>query len=325
MVIGRTAWVAFATIACSISFAQKPQIIWQRQAHTGGVNGLAFSPDGGTIATAGFDKKYKLWSTVVGGDLGTFAVDYYEARCVAFSPDGKYVAGGGIGRIISIVNRDTGATVETGGGGFVEGLDFSPDSKWLAAGLGYSTNELDTFRVSDGEMFSISKPHWGAVWCCAYSPDGQYLASGGQDSVTSVLDSVGSQILRLGGHEGAIHSVVFSKDQQLLASVGDDPNVQIWRFPSGTPYRTLAAPTSWLMSMAISPDGKLVIAAGRKYNVYGTITIWNLETGKLLRSYNQETGYEVRTVAFSPNGRFFAYGTGDGTLVLARTPSAATP
>lgn len=325
MELRRTAWVVFVAIISPWAATQRPQIIWQRPAHPGGVNSVAFSPDGATIATAGVDKKFKLWSTVQGGDMGTFALDYDEARCVAFSPNGRYVAGGGIGRIITIVDRNTGMTVETGGGGFVQGLSFSPDSKWLAAGLGYSTNELDTFRVSDGQMLSISKPHWGTVWSCAYSPDGQYIASGGADSITSVLNSVGSQILRLGGHEGDIHSVTFSPNQALLASVGDDPRVQVWSFPSGSVYRSLVAPTTWLISMAFSPDGKLVIAAGRKYNVYGTITIWNLETGAILRNYTQETGIEVRSIAFSPNGKFFAYGTDDGKLTLARTPSAATP
>jgi WD40 repeat protein len=58
------------------------------------VGGVAFAPDGKTLATAGFDGKVILWSAD-GAKLLELEGHTGEARCVAFSPDGKTLASGG--------------------------------------------------------------------------------------------------------------------------------------------------------------------------------------------------------------------------------------
>jgi WD40 repeat protein len=62
--------------------------------HVDAVNGLAFSPDGTRLATAGADKVVKLWDTETWQELLALDGHTQTIGCVAFSPDGKRLAAG---------------------------------------------------------------------------------------------------------------------------------------------------------------------------------------------------------------------------------------
>lgn len=60
--------------------------------HTEEVKGLAFSPDGGTLASAGVDRVIRLWTVNDGRLVGELVRYYEEASSVSFSPDGRLLA-----------------------------------------------------------------------------------------------------------------------------------------------------------------------------------------------------------------------------------------
>jgi WD40 repeat protein len=64
--------------------------------HRQEVQSVAFTPDGGTLATASLDGTVKLWDVKARKELLTLTATGQgrEARCVAFSPDGKKLAAG---------------------------------------------------------------------------------------------------------------------------------------------------------------------------------------------------------------------------------------
>jgi WD40 repeat protein len=70
--------------------------------HTRQVSGVAFSPDGRRLATAGWDEKARIWDTETGEELLTLAVPSGRVFTVAFSPDGHLLATGGGDKIIRL-------------------------------------------------------------------------------------------------------------------------------------------------------------------------------------------------------------------------------
>ena len=77
--------------------------------------------------------------------------------------------------------------------------------------------------------------------------------------------------------------------------------------------RTLQGHSSWVASLAISPDGQ-TLASGSGDD---TIKIWNLKKGNLIRTLSGHF-YPVRSVVISPNGQTLISGSWDKTIKIWR-------
>ena len=75
--------------------------------HTGAVNGIAFSPDGKTIATGSDDKTARLWSATTGEHIATLTGHTDDVKGVAFSPDGNTIATGSYDKTVRLWDAKT--------------------------------------------------------------------------------------------------------------------------------------------------------------------------------------------------------------------------
>jgi WD40 repeat protein len=81
------------------------------EGHTGGVNGVAFSPDGTLLATASADGTVALWDPATGQRTATLKGHTGPVRGVAFSPDGTLLATASDDRTVALWELDRRAMV----------------------------------------------------------------------------------------------------------------------------------------------------------------------------------------------------------------------
>jgi WD40 repeat protein len=111
--------------------------------HRDFISGLAFSPDGQTLATSSMDGTIRLWDTENGGILGSLPGHMQEATDVAFSPDGRTLASLGRGESLKFWHvptlREMASFNEPHAGMWIT---FSPDGEKLAVETDKDTLEL---------------------------------------------------------------------------------------------------------------------------------------------------------------------------------------
>ena len=74
--------------------------------------------------------------------------------------------------------------------------------------------------------------HSNRVWSVAFSPDGQYLASGSLNKTVKLWHVESGECIRtMEGHSNYVLSVAFSPDGQYLASGSEDKTVKLWSTP----------------------------------------------------------------------------------------------
>lgn len=194
-------------------------------AHEDAVVAVALDPSGKRLTSVGADGWVKTWDiasqTLVAKPKLTG--EFPRSRCVAWSPDGSWIAIGGADGLVLLRTKNGRRKKARGTVSKIPitALAFSPDSKQIAA------------AHMDGTV-SLLK--------------------------TKGLRPVGKQLL---GHDGRVESVVWSPDGTHLATGGwEDGTVRIWLAKDHKEIRKIDTPAGKVGSIAWSPDGKLIASSG---------------------------------------------------------------
>jgi WD40 repeat protein len=165
-------------------------------------------------------------------------------------------------------------------------------------------------RVCHGDLLMI-KGHTGPVLSVAFSPHGQFLASGSSDRTVRIWEgNTGRQVLILRDHDGPVTSVAFSPNGRRLASGSVDKTVRIWDTEKGHELLTFKGHTSGIRGVAFSPDGRYVATASEDC----TARLWEVDSGKEVHIFKGHLDM-VQSVAFSPDGKRLATGSANGILL----------
>jgi WD40 repeat protein len=319
--------------------------------HAGMITRTSFSPDGSMVASASHDGSVRLWAAISGLPLAVLAVHTNQVSAMAFSPDSTLLVSGGgcldnTLRIFSCSNLALLQTIVAATNG-VTTLAVSPDSSLVASAGDRPEQVIRLWRVSDSSQVWQAAGHTDGTGVLAFSPDGQYLASGGlfNDGTIRLWNANdGSPVRTLSApaitdrfltfntndysgartyvtntvvHTCSIQALAFNSTSTLLASAGArDGVVNVWQIDTGTLLTSLTNLALGARSVAFSPDGTLLAAAGSD-----AILMWRTSDWQPVWTYTTET-VGISSLGFSPNGTFLVFGRDDGTVDRIWNPLA---
>jgi WD40 repeat protein len=292
------------------------------------LNGVAFSPDGKSLATADADGSARLWSATTHQPIKIFTGTAEQAISVAFSPDGNVLAVADSSGAVTLWNVAAGkaaATLAVPRSGPVTDVAFSPDGKTVATAS--EDGPVRLWSVATGQVTATITATNVRIIRLAFSHDGNLLATGGQ-----LVDQAGGQTTvgvwtvatgrpatTITGFTRAVVAVAFSPDgSSFAAGDADDGTVHVWSTStgeSGTGF--VASGTNSVFGVAYSPDGKDLAVAYQDH----TARLWSAVTGKAVTTFTGHTDI-VEGLAFSPDSSTLATAGADGTLRLWTVPNS---
>jgi WD40 repeat protein len=173
--------------------------------HTEIISGMAVSPDGAVVATAGFDRTVRIFQAATGHQIG--------------------------------------APLPVATNGYLDVLAFSPDGRTLAVTAGDETVQL--WDVAGHRPVGTPLiGHTGPITGIAFSPDGKALVTGSTDNTVRLWDlptdrQIGTPLT---GHTRDLAGIASSPDGRTVATVGADGTARLWNVALATdPVATACA------------------------------------------------------------------------------------
>jgi cytochrome c len=294
-----------ATLICQPALAQM-------RGHGGPVRAVAVAPDGATAISGSFDTSAIRWSLARNAAEQVLRFHESAVNAVAFLKDGRTVTGGEDGKIaIWKPGNPLPERTFEGHTAPIVALAVSPDGNTVASASWDRTIRLwpvagGTPRVLEGHSQNVNG--------VAFTADGRSLVSAGYDATVRIWPLTGNAAPVIVTLPSALNAVAVAPDGEIVAS---GANGRVY-FVSAKGEKTgeVEVGETPVISLAISPDGTLVAAAG----IRGAVAVIDRKTRAISRTL-VGPGLPVWSVAFFPDNRTLLTG---GTDRMVRRWDATT-
>jgi WD40 repeat protein/beta-lactamase regulating signal transducer with metallopeptidase domain len=291
----------------------------------GGGPGMAFGPDGKTLAVATTEFKQqansltiatsvKLWDVATGKETGQIqGPDGQILSDVAFAPNGKVLAYGAL-NVVRVCGADTGKDlIPITLTDRIASLAFAPDGKSLAVAL--QSQQVFVWDAETGkERYRLGEPTLSRngptaalatvatpeIRAVAYSPDGKQIVTASGSTVRLWDSTTGKEMPLAEGHQAALIAVALSTDGKTAVSWGADYSIRRWDATSGKQLNSFRPPPD-AAAVALAPDGRLVALAKAGNRIQFVDPATGIQVGTLT---GPSTG--ISGLAFTPDGKMLA-------------------
>jgi WD40 repeat protein/serine/threonine protein kinase len=247
------------------------------RAPAGMLAATAFAPNGATLATAGVDRTVRLWDLQRGHERFP-ALRKHDAtvNCLCFSADGKSLASGGSDSFVWLWDPATGKAREAATG---------PRGSVLSVALSL-----------DGKTLAFG---------CWYNDERTNASEAG------IWDMAGHRLRStIKGYRHGVTGMAISPDGMTIVSTSWDGSLRVSEWQTGT--ERFAIPTAAAAEcVAYAPTGNAVAVGDRE----GKVKLWDLASRSVIRPLAGHRTH-VTALAFSPDGKWLATASGDGTVIL---------
>ena len=297
-----------------------------RLQHPGDVMSVIFTPDGKGLISSCYMHRVReqtaadgvrIWDPQTGKLLRKLGGFIHGPDRLALSRDGKLLATPSGASVVGVLDLETGKMrfqIRRAGEGNVVRVAFSPDAKVLAVkGNG---SDIQLWDALTGEILNRFGSDGGGNIC--YSPDGNTLATTGEKAVHVWDPATGKEIWHYDVPNKWFANVLqFSHDGRLLAV--DSGDLFLLEARTGKLVRCWRPHPTTIESLAFAPDDTVMATGcdgrGRGGNANAEIRLWDVATGKLVRSI-PNTGEITYALDFSPDGKILASGDYDNLVRL---------
>jgi WD40 repeat protein len=298
--------------------------------HTAAVVDVAFSPNGQTAVSGGFDKILRLWDVETGRELRRFEGHADCITGVAFTPDGLHVVSSGdttvrlwdvasgkeVRRFQHMAHVGYRLTMTLDGTRILSCSDDKLVHVWdLQTG-----NKLKQFNICGG-----LDPRTSDVGITSFSADGRRALSVANDNVIRLWDvEKGTGGLldkdvaegKVKAQDRAGRGAVLSADGRAALVNAPDNHLLLYDVQSGKLIRSFQDVPAPNHNTTFSPDGRRLLTGYYQQDYAG---LWNVETGKEIYRIPGSPGGIARIV-FSPDGKRALSAGRDGTVRLWGLP-----
>jgi WD40 repeat protein len=279
-----------------------------------GTKPLAFSPDGKAIALAcrsepapGRKRQamVRVWELATGKQLHCLGDLQGLGFNLVFSPDGRYLfSAGDQAPLLRWDLSGGGAAKEYGKFSAVFLLALSRDGKTLTAvtqerGEG-SKRTLIRWDVATGKEIGRHALTRASRWGGRFSPDGSLFADADVDGKSiALLDPLTDRVRSQAQEADSPFLISISADGATMTSSSTKGSIRVWETATGKLRTRFKTPSTSVLGMALSPDGKWLALSSR---ADGSVHLWDVAAGRELHSF---AGHRCGplTLAFLKDGK----------------------
>jgi WD40 repeat protein len=303
--------VLFALMIPSAGFTQDSST---RNPGQGWIGGVAFAPDGRTLATAGADHTLQLIDLAQQRHARILKGHTGHVSAVAFSADGKCLASASYDRTARLWDAASGEplTVFTGHRGVVTSVAFTRDGKHLATGS--IDASVVIWDVATRRAVQTLTGHTSWVNAVTFSTSGK-LATASSDNTVRLWekkDNGWAEQHRFTFPEGEVRSLAFAPDGKTLAAGLRYGVLKVLDVAGKKVTGSFKAHAADIWAIAFSADGKTCASGDGDWDRPGEVRMWNTASWKERKVL--KTPGEVLSLSYNPNGQALAAGCWDGSL-----------